>query len=411
MGKNENPMKEVNETSVEDVVEAEIIPETPEQMEAAAESEPSFSDEPVKIELSEEPEPEAPAPEEEKPAPGYGAPQMLYEDFIPFEYLHGTEQKEEKPAEEPKPKKEKPKKPAKPTKEEELLAAVEAEMASREEEGATVAPPEDIPAIAEQMAAPEEAVVIADPAIAPVAPVVPVKEEPVMAEKKETEIKEKREYSSFERKLRRKYRLDKDLLLSNNDIVPGFILAKGENVVRCYNCLSSKKGEGTVCLTNKRLMINADERSEVAVNMVTGIKFAKNTYFSVAKFLFGLLFLLLGAAMILLPFFRDKVPVIPYVTDDHWKNWFMYLFIACGAVSVLISFPLLGTMVKKMFYFTVFVNEGAPFLECKSKSFVKNEKKGKQYSFVVTDPGKESEKAARELGALILEVKEGRYDF
>ena len=63
MGKNENPMEEVNETSVEDVVEAEIIPETPEQMEAAAESEPSFSDEPVKIELSEEPEPEAPAPE------------------------------------------------------------------------------------------------------------------------------------------------------------------------------------------------------------------------------------------------------------------------------------------------------------------------------------------------------------
>ena len=38
-------------------------------------------------------------------------------------------------------------------------------------------------------------------------------------------------------------------------------------------------------------------------------------------------------------------------------------------------------------------------------------KKGKQYSFVVTDAGKESEKAARELGALILEVKEGRYDF
>ena len=351
-------------------------------------------------------EPEASAPAEEKPAPGYGAPQMLYEDFIPFEYLHASDAKEEKPAPEPKPKKEKPKKP---TKEEELAAAVEAEMASREEEvDASFAPPDGPIVLEDQGSAAEEDVVIKDPVIAPVAP---VEEEIVMTKKKESAPAEPRKYSSYEKKLRRKYRMDKDVLLNGNDIIPGFVLAKGENVVRSYNCLASKKGDGTLCLTNKRLMINTDERSEVAVSMVTGIKFARNTYFSFAKFLFGFLFLVLGAAMILLPFFRDKVPVIPFVTDDHWKDWFKYLFIACGAVSVLIGLPLWGTMVKKYFYFTVFVNEGAPFLECKSKSFVKSEKKGKQYNFVVTNAGKESEKAARELGALILEVKEGRYDF
>ena len=410
---------DLNETTnaPEEAVVAEPILDGTEEVETIALDDAPLADEPApsvaeaaaEDAVIAEPvsaEPEASAPAEEKPAPGYGAPQMLYEDFIPFEYLHASDAKEEKPAPEPKPKKEKPKKP---TKEEELAAAVEAEMASREEEvDASFAPPDGPIVLEDQGSAAEEDVVIKDPAIAPVAP---VEEEIVMTKKKENAPAEPRKYSSYEKKLRRKYRMDKDVLLNGNDIIPGFVLAKGENVVRSYNCLASKKGDGTLCLTNKRLMINTDERSEVAVSMVTGIKFAKNTYFSFAKFLFGFLFLVLGAAMILLPFFRDKVPVIPFVTDGHWKDWFKYFFIACGAVSVLIGLPLWGTMVKKYFYFTVFVNEGAPFLECKSKSFVKSEKKGKQYNFVVTNAGKESEKAARELGALILEVKEGRYDF
>ena len=394
--------EEVEPIALDDAPLSDEPAEAPAAEVAAAED--AVDDAVIAEPLAVENETPAPAPAEEKPAPGYGAPQMLYEDFIPFEYLHASDAKEEKPAEEPKPKKEKAKKP---TKEDAILAEVEAEMASREAESV---PEESLPA--------DDAVIKEVPVeqgeIVPivVAEEEPVQEEAVMAKKKERAPEEQpRKYSSYEKKLRRKYKMDKDVLLNSNDIIPGFILAKGENVVRSYNCLASKKGDGTLCLTNKRLMINTDERSEVAVNMVTGIKFARNTYFSFVKFLFGFLFLVLGAAMILLPFFRDKVPVIPFVTDDHWKDWFKYLFIACGAVSVLIGLPLWGTMVKKYFYFTVFVNEGAPFLECKSKSFVKSEKKGKQYSFVVTDAGKESEKAARELGALILEVKEGRYDF
>ena len=420
--KKKNDLNETTDISEEEAVVAEPVLDEAEEVEPIALDDAPLTDEPAEAAaevVTEAPaeeaavedaviadpiavEAEASAPAEEKPAPGYGAPQMLYEDFIPFEYLHASDAKEDAPEAEQKPKKEKPKKP---TKEEAILAEVEAEMASREAESV---PEESLPA--------DDAVIKEVPVEqAEIVPIVvaeePVQEEAVMAKKVESAPVEPRKYSSYEKRLRRKYKMDKDVLLTNNDIIPGFVLAKGENVVRSYNCLASKKGDGTLCLTNKRLMINTDERSEVSVNMVTGIKFAKNTYFSFAKFLFGLLFLVLGAAMILLPFFRDKVPVIPYVTDDHWKEWFKWLFIGCGAVSVLIGFPLWCTMVKKYFYFTVFVNEGAPFLECKSKSFVKSEKKGKQYTFLVTDAGRESEKAARELGALILEVKEGRYDF
>ena len=399
----------------EQAVVAEPAVDSSEEIETVVLDDASFSDAPADAVIAEEAPvqktEEAPAPAEQKPAPGYGAPQMLYEDFIPFEYLQNTApaKKEEKPkAEEaPAPKKEKPKKPSK---EDAILAEVEAEMAAQQ-------------VAAEQPVAEEDLVVIKDPIeeepvapvkekvtpVVPVAPVTPVKEEKeeaVMAENK----KEKNKYTSYERRLRRKYKLDKDILLSNNDIVPGFILAKGENVIRSYNCLASKKGEGTICLTNKRLMINADERSEVEVEKVSGIKFSRNTYFSFAKFLFGLIFLGLGAFMIMLPFFHTGMN-IPYITGEAWKSWFFYLFIACGAVSVLIGLPLWGTMVKKYFYFNIFIKEGSPFLECKSKSFVKSEKKGRQYTFLVSNAGKESEKAARELGALIIEVKEGRYNF
>ena len=354
--------------------------------------------EPEPAPASSAPEPASVAPSSSEPAPsGYGAPQMLYEDFIPYEYLHDTpERSADTRSEEPKKKK-------KLSREDELLAAVEAEMASQEAESA--AAPVNEPAVSPRSET-------SDPA--PVVPVIPVatsgEEENSMADAPTDSAPKPREYTPYERRLRRKYKLDKDILLSENDIVPGFILAKGENMVRCYHCIDSRKGEGTLCLTNKRLLINTDEHAEVAVEDVMGIKFSKNTYFSFFKFLFALIFLGLGAFMILLPFVHTGMN-IPSITGESWKEWFKYLFIACGAVSVLISFPLWKRMVKSYFYFSIFVREGAPFIECKSRSVVKGEKKGTQFNFILSDAGKESEKAARELGALLLEVKDGRYNF
>ena len=375
-------------------------------------SEPASVEEAPLAEPASPAEPVAPPVEESRassadPAPGYGAPQMLYEDFIPYEFLHDVPPAtpnetpaEPEPAPEPEKKKKKDKKQAE-AEAEELLAAVEAELAARAETPpeVPVAPVVTPPVVPETQPAHAE-------------PVAPQATEPEEAENMAEETREPvtREYTPYEKKLRRKYRLDKDALLSANDVVPGFVLAKGENVVRCYSCLNSEKGTGTICLTNKRLLINADERSEVSVSEVSGIKFSKNAYFSVAKFLFALIFSLLAAFMVALPFIHESVQ-IPFLAGENWKDWFMYLFIACGAVSLVISLPLWIKMVKKQFYFNIFVKDSTPFLECKSSAFVKQEKKGRAYSFLVSDAGKESEKAARELGALIIEVKAGRYDF
>lgn len=378
-----------------------------------------------------EPEPtvEVPAaPEEVREEPTYGAPQPLDEDLLPSDLIRSEEERraaaeradkaaaavaareaKEAEAERRKAEKEAAKEAAKEAKRQAkadkkkaktaaLIARVESEAeqnAIKEIEKETGEHYEPAPA---QQAAEQAA-----PADAPVVAALPVEETPKEEEKKP------RKYSSYERKLRRKYKLDKDKLLSENDAVPGFIIAKGETVIRSYNCLSTGKGDGILCLTNKRLLINAGERSEIAIDKVSGIKFSKYGRFSFGKFLFWLIFFGLGAFMLMLPSFNSGMN-IPGITGESWKDWFTILFYVCGGISVLISLPFFFTMVRKTFYFYVYAREEAPFLEYKSRSYARREKKGKVYKYMVSKAGKESEKAARELGALIIEAKEGRYD-
>ena len=384
------------------------------------------------LEITDEPAASAEPPKEEIPKQ-YGAPQPLFEDIVPAEFAR-PEKKER-----PDPKKEKEaaaaaKKAEKEAEKEAKEAAKRAEKEAKEEAkrqkekakyAALIADAES-KAVAKAKAEierdtgevydyPEEkpapAAAQAAPAAAPVVPVA-VPAAPANSEKKtgEGNLEPSKSYKRFKKKLRRKYKLDKDYLLSSNDVVPGFVIARGETVIRTYSCLASKKGDGTLCLTNRRLLIDAGERSEIGIDKVSGIKFCKFSRFSFLKFLFWLIFFGLGAAMVALPFIHTQVQ-IPMITGDAWQSWFNILFYACGAVSLLISLPLFFTMVRKSFYFYVYAREEAPFLEYKSKSFAKREKKGKVYKYMVANAGKESEKAARELGALIIEAKEGRFDF
>ena len=398
----EPPAEELSLPAEETVVEQPAVEEVPvtEEVPVVEDPVPAPAEETVV-----HPE-EAP-----KPEPTYGAPQPLFEDIIPVAYTMDEKQKKEKREKDEK-------KAALARKQAEKDAAkAEKEAAKAEKEAAKKAKedkkkskedkkketPVDLVPEAEQ-----------EPDFVPVPLTVEALEEKsapaVLSEEKPMKAPEKKEYTPYEKRLRRQYKLNKDLLLSANDVVPGFVIAKGENVIRTYNCLAGNKGEGTLCLTNKRLLVNTGERSEMDVRNVTGIKYARYTKFSIAKFIFGLIFLGLGVFMILLPFFHTGMN-IPFVTGESWKSWFPYLFYSCGGVSVLLSLPFLLTMVKKSFYFYVFAREDAPFVECKSSSYAKREQKGKTYKYMIAKAGKESEKAARELGALIIEVKDGRYDF
>jgi len=215
-------------------------------------------------------------------------------------------------------------------------------------------------------------------------------------------------YTWQEKRLRRKYKMDKDELLSSNDVISGFILARGEQVVRTYHCLAAAKGPGTICLTNKRLLVNADERSEVSVEQVSGIKFSRYALFSVGKFIFALLLTAIAVFCVLLPTLEWNFS-IPNITGDDRKMWAEILCYVGAGLSFLISLPLWFTLVRKTFYFYIFAHQDAPFIACKNAGYSKREKKGKVAAFMVASAGKESEKAARELGALIIEIKEGRF--
>ena len=449
----------VSEPSVNEAAPADSAPV---EIEEAPAAEP--------ISEASEPAAETPTTEpvvEERSEPQYGAPQPLFEDIIPAGFAIDEEKRkaaeeraarvaaeaaereakeaeaarkrEEKEAEAARKKAEKEaakeaklqaKEDKKRAKTAALIARVEAEAeqkAKREIEKETGEPyelpsakpeaPAEAPVLAAVVPVPAETPIEEVPATedaepeaaAPAAPAAQPESAPAPADVKTENPAPVRQYSSYERRLRRKYKIDKDPLLKENDVVPGFVIAKGENVIRSYDCLASSKGDGILCLTNKRLLINAGERSEIGIDKVSGIKFSKYSRLSFVKFIFWLFFFGLGAFMVALPFVQSGMN-IPFITGDSWKEWFTYLFYGCGGVSVVISIPLFFSMLKKTFYFYVYAREESPFLEYKSRAYAKREKKGKVYKYTITKAGRESEKAARELGALIIEAKEGRYD-
>lgn len=421
------------ETAPEIVAPEETIAPDVAAPEETIAPEVAAAEETPEVAAAEETTPKAPA--EDTETREYGAPQPLFEDIIPAGFSFEEKQKEhekekarlaaikkaeaeekrrQKEWEEGEKRRQKEEEEAEKRRQKEEAAAAKKQAKSDKKKAKTAA----LIASVEQ-----KAVSDAEKDIKretgedysyeePKQPEAPKKKKPNPAEDlfaADDALAPERHYSKGERKLRKKYKMDRDNLLSENDVVPGFVIAKGENVVRTYNCLSAKGGDGTICLTNKRLLINAGERSEVALDQVSGIKFSNFTHFKFFKFLFGLIFLALGALLIALPFIKDSVS-IPFVTGSHYKSWFPYLFYPCGGISAIIGLPLLFTSIKTTFYFCVFARVDAPFLEYKSAAQAKREKKGKVFKFSIAKPGKESDKAARELGALILEIKQGRYD-
>ncbi|GEM_PF-2282481 len=313
-----------------------------------------------------------------------------------------------------------------PAEEEEEMQAGEASLAAEEPEEDVIAEPVFEEPVTEESALKEEDFIedsadaaeeilpaAAEEAEAPVVLPVAVSAEAPAEKKAEPEKKpeEKRtDYTWQEHKLRRKYKMDHDPLFCANDVIPGFIIARGEKVIRTYNCLASDSGDGTVCLTNKRLLVNAGERSEVAVEQISGIKFSRYTHFYFLRCFFALLFTAIAVAAVLLPHLNKLPFAIPNITGEARKTWAVILCYVGGGIGALIALPIWLHVVKKTFYFFIYAHQDTPFVQCKSASYIKSEARGKVASCMVAKAGKESEKAARELGALLIEIKEGRFD-
>lgn len=389
--------------------------------EAQAEREEAPEEEPDE-EIPEESSFEAPTEEQAKEAPAEEAEEMPAQEEIAEAPVEEDVSEEGSPFyEESETKEEAPE-----TLAEESVEAAEEMRTEEVSEDAAIAEPlaEDEPLaegalkeeafIEETTADAAEEILPADAEESADAPVVlPVSESEEAPAEKAAEPEKKQEtpeYTWQELKLRRKYKMDHDPLFHANDVIPGFIIARGEKVIRTYNCLASDAGDGTVCLTNRRLLVNAGERSEVAVEQISGIKFSRRTRFYFWRFFFALLFTAIAVAAVLLPHLNKLPFAIPNITGEARKTWAVILCYVGGGIGALISLPIWLHIVKKTFYFFIYAHQDTPFVQCKSASYIKSEAKGKVASCMVAKAGKESEKAARELGALLIEIKEGRFD-
>ena len=194
--------------------------------------------------------------------------------------------------------------------------------------------------------------------------------------------------------------ISRDEIFSDNEYADGFVLSDNEYVLRRYQAFRPEKGSGRITVTNKRILIDAGEVSEVPVEDVTSIKSKKYTKFSAAKVIFGLLFVLICAGVFVYNFaFGGFLELVQF-------DWAVYCILAGGALFGLIGLIMLFNSKKKHFGLSIYVKGEDMFAEFGTVS-----KKSKVISSVVrTAPGKDFDKFRREIGALLIKIREKNFD-
>jgi hypothetical protein len=183
----------------------------------------------------------------------------------------------------------------------------------------------------------------------------------------------------------------------------GFVLADGEKVIKEYNCLKliNPSGDGYIILTNKRLLCSTNELAEIDINTVKGIRSKYKTSVSFGKLFF---FFLLGAiaAASFMATFNVLIPLTTWVTPEVFL-WLKFVLWGAGGLSGLIALFLLAGVRRKEFHIEILTSAVNSFV-----SYVGLTGKAKN-SVIKVHPGKESKTIVHEIGALLLEIKSGKY--
>jgi len=199
-------------------------------------------------------------------------------------------------------------------------------------------------------------------------------------EKKEREIADKRKWSTYHH---------------------GFVLADGEKIVKEYNCLKlvNPQGDGVITVTNKRLLCSTNELTETEIDNITGIKSKYKSKFSFMKLF---LFLLLGGIGVAC-FLAGKGTIDLTSVWTGMPAWFKYILYSVGGIAAFFAFIFVFTIFGREFNITFFTKDSTQFISYTGLS-------GKIKPNVIrVKPGKESKTIIHEIGAVILEVKAGKY--
>jgi|GEM_PF-6542270 len=182
-----------------------------------------------------------------------------------------------------------------------------------------------------------------------------------------------------------------------DDEIYGFKLAKGERFIKDYNFVNTGK-KGLAIVTNKRFIIKTNYTIETAIDSITGVKSCKFTQFKALKFIFGLIFMgICGTAFAL---------KLPQMFAD--KLWLAYLLMGLGGLFGLIGFIMVCTSFKKKFALNIFTRDMIEFATFHSAM---GKREAQNYVQVIEAvPGKEFNDFTKEIGSLLLDIKNGLYD-
>ena len=180
------------------------------------------------------------------------------------------------------------------------------------------------------------------------------------------------------------------------DKLQGFVLSNNEHLIKEYKCLkvSNEKKMGYVIVTNKRLLCNAGNITEIDIDNINGFSSQYAFSFMFGQMLKFLVFALLGFIGIAIGLKLDPaLAIIPY----NWVNWIVF---GVGCVLGFVSLFFLKGWYGKVFMFSVFA-KATSVLEIYSA------KRGANFANTVKfKPTSTAKKMGLEIGAVVAEVKE-----
>lgn len=182
----------------------------------------------------------------------------------------------------------------------------------------------------------------------------------------------------------------------------GFMLAPDECVVDEYKPMAN----GSVVLTNRRILISAKYRTELNVKDVAGVSSVNGRYFSKAKLVLGILFVLIFVAAMAFVFVPQlKTMFMGWIAGI---NWLIYVAIAVGVILGIVGIILLAKCSYREFSINI-LTENVQQAVCYRSSM--DHRDMDIYSTVAGAlPGPDYKRFVSEIGARIQEVKLGLWE-
>lgn len=180
-----------------------------------------------------------------------------------------------------------------------------------------------------------------------------------------------------------------------------FLLADGEKVCDSYKIMRG----GLVYLTNQRLLFDAYYRADIAIAKVQGVSAVKTTQVRWSKVIFGLLFVAICAACVLLFLHPEYVSFYKDLLDQY--DFIQWAVIAVGGVFGLLGLIKLCKCARRHFAVNIITDSMDHAISVRSSTANRQD----QFNTVIlANPGSKRElnRFLQQFGARLSEIKQSK---